>query len=54
MLEKMEYIHNNPVNKAWNLADDRADYKWSSACYYDYEKSPCIEIDPLMSIPFED
>ena len=33
--QKLAYIHNNPVAKAWNLALDRADYPYSSACFYD-------------------
>ena len=42
--QKMEYIHQNPVAKDWKLIEDRADYLYSSAGYYDYGRKPVIEI----------
>ena len=42
--QKMEYIHQNPIAKDWKLVDDRADYLYSSAGYYDYGRKPIIEI----------
>jgi putative transposase len=45
--EKLEYIHNNPVAKEWRLVDDRADYQFSSACYYDRGIKPIIAIDDV-------
>jgi len=42
--QKMEYIHQNPIAKDWALVDDRADYLYSSAGYYDYGRKPIIEI----------
>ncbi|MFA5318039.1 MAG: hypothetical protein WC323_00990 [Patescibacteria group bacterium] len=33
-LEKLNYIHNNPCAKHWNLADSPEDYKYSSASNY--------------------
>jgi REP element-mobilizing transposase RayT len=42
--EKLEYIHQNPVAKEWKLVNDRADYLYSSAGYYDYGRKPIIEI----------
>jgi putative transposase len=42
--QKMEYIHQNPVAKNWQLVEDRADYPYSSAGYYDYGRKPIIEI----------
>jgi REP element-mobilizing transposase RayT len=42
--QKMEYIHQNPVAKDWQLVTDRADYLYSSAGYYDYGRKPIIEI----------
>ena len=47
LLQKMEYIHQNPVAKEWNLVQERADYKYSSACFYDEDKQPIIEIDDI-------
>jgi len=38
--QKVEYIHQNPVAKDWNLVEDRADYIYSSAGYYDYGRKP--------------
>jgi REP element-mobilizing transposase RayT len=47
-LEKViEYIHSNPCNKNWSFVKDRADYKYSSACFYDKGKMPIIEIDDV-------
>jgi putative transposase len=43
--QKLEYIHQNPVAKEWNLVEDRADYEYSSACFYDEGRKPIIEID---------
>jgi hypothetical protein len=43
----MEYIHNNPVDKDWKLVDDRANYRYSSACFYDRNITPIIEVDDI-------
>ncbi|MBI3742611.1 MAG: transposase [Chloroflexi bacterium] len=45
--QKLEYIHNNPVSKKWMLADERANYRYSSAGYYDRGEKPMIEIDDV-------
>ncbi len=50
LIQKMEYIHQNPVAKEWKLVIDRADYKYSSACYYDEDKKPIIEIDDIREL----
>jgi len=42
--QKLEYIHQNPVAKNWKLVEDRAEYLYSSAGYYDYGRKPVIEI----------
>ena len=42
--QKIEYIHQNPIAKDWKLVDDRADYLYSSAGFYDYGRIPVIEI----------
>ena len=34
-LQKLNYIHHNPVAKHWTLADDFTDYKYSSAAFYE-------------------
>ncbi|MFH0856357.1 MAG: transposase [bacterium] len=33
-IEKLNYIHNNPCSKKWMLADNIANYKYSSAANY--------------------
>lgn len=45
--QKMEYIHQNPIAKDWELAEDRADYIYSSAGYYDNKRKPIIEITDI-------
>jgi REP element-mobilizing transposase RayT len=45
--QKLEYIHQNPVAKDWKLVEDRADYLYSSAGYYDYGRKPIIEITDI-------
>jgi len=45
--QKVEYIHNNPVAKGWALVDDRADYVYSSACFYDRGMMPIIPVDDV-------
>lgn len=45
--QKMEYIHQNPIAKGWILVEDRADYPYSSAGYYDYGRKPIIEITDI-------
>ena len=32
--QKMDYIHNNPLQPHWSLAENMDDYIWSSARYY--------------------
>lgn len=34
-LQKLDYLHNNPLAAHWNLVSDPCDYKYSSACYYE-------------------
>jgi len=50
LFQKMEYIHNNPVDKDWRLVEDRADYPYSSACFYDRGQKPVIEIDDVARV----
>ncbi|MEW6241880.1 MAG: hypothetical protein AB1564_13825 [Chloroflexota bacterium] len=47
LIQKIEYIHQNPVDKEWNLVEDRANYQYSSACFYDNSIQPIIEIDDI-------
>ena len=45
--EKLEYVHNNPIAKKWSLVENRADYAYSSACFYDRGATPAIEVDAV-------
>ncbi len=45
--QEMEYIHSNPISKKWALVGDSADYKYSSACFYDRGEGPVIGVDDL-------
>ena len=33
--QKLEYIHNNPIQEKWQLVNDPVDYKYSSASFYE-------------------
>jgi REP element-mobilizing transposase RayT len=33
-IQKLEYIHNNPLKEKWQLSKFAEDYKWSSANFY--------------------
>ena len=35
ILQKIDYIHLNPVSGKWQLAGSSVDYRFSSAAYYD-------------------
>ena len=47
LIEKTEYIHNNPINKGWQLVKDRADYKCTYTNFYDRGEKAIIEIDDV-------
>ncbi len=34
-IQKLNYIHNNPVSHPWNLVQHAEDYKYSSAKFYE-------------------
>ncbi len=34
ILQKLDYIHKNPISKKWNLVENYLDYKHSSARFY--------------------
>lgn len=38
LYQKLEYIHNNPIVKKWELAKKRSEYKHSSAKFYDTDE----------------
>jgi len=51
LLQKLEYIHANPVTGKWNLAEDFVKYSHSSACYYELnENHPEVSITHYLDI----
>ncbi|MNK24600.1 Transposase IS200 like protein [compost metagenome] len=38
--QKLDYIHNNPLQVHWNLSDFPENYYWSSASFYESGESP--------------
>ena len=50
LTQKMEYIHQNPIAKDWNLVKDRTEYKYSSACFYDEDRPAIIELDDVREL----
>ena len=40
--QKLTYIHNNPVQLHWQLADTPEEYPWSSARFYLREQPALI------------
>lgn len=45
--EKLEYIHNNPVAKKWQLARNRTEYPFSSARFYDLGELPIVTVNDV-------
>jgi REP element-mobilizing transposase RayT len=45
--KKLEYIHNNPVAKKWDLTERRDEYAYSSARFYDRGIEPIIAVDDV-------
>jgi REP element-mobilizing transposase RayT len=43
--QKMEYIHNNPCQPHWALADRPEDYSWSGARFYILKEPAIIPLD---------
>jgi putative transposase len=37
LLQKLDYIHNNPCQPKWNLAKLPEKYQWSSASFYELQ-----------------
>ena len=41
LLQKINYIHNNPVSGKWMLAKDFVAYEHSSASFYEIQLTRC-------------
>jgi len=48
--QKIEYIHNNPVNTGWQLVTKRWQWEYSSASYYDMGLKPPIPIEDVRTL----
>jgi REP element-mobilizing transposase RayT len=48
--EKMTYIHNNPCQPHWHLAEHPEDYAWSSARYYLLDEAAIIPLDSAVEL----
>ena len=44
--EKLDYIHNNPVQGKWMLGDSPQDYKYSSYRFYEMDE---VTVFPFLS-----
>lgn len=47
LLQKMDYVHHNPCQPQWKLAQSPEDYVWSTAPYYLADKPCIIPIDDV-------
>jgi len=50
LLQKLEYIHNNPCSGKWRLATTRSEYEHSSALFYDAGKQRMFEVFSWMEL----
>ncbi len=50
LLQKMEYIHNNPCQPHWNLSAAPSEYIWSSARLYLMDEPCIIPIDDVRKL----
>ena len=48
--QKLEYIHQNPVQPQWKLADLPEEYIWSSARFYINDERPLIPISDVREL----
>ena len=44
ILQKLDYMHANPVSGKWHLVDDYTDYEHSSASFYELNKQSTFDI----------
>lgn len=50
LLQKINYIHKNPVAKKWNLVEDYRKYKYSSAGFYELENCSGYEVEHYLLV----
>ncbi len=50
LLQKVEYIHNNPLQPHWQLVERAEDYVWSSARFYLLDAHPLIPVSDVREL----
>ena len=50
LLQKIEYIHNNPLQTHWQLVERAEDYVWSSARFYLLDAHPLIPVSDVREL----
>jgi REP element-mobilizing transposase RayT len=53
LIRVLDYIHNNPCKEHWQLVEERADYRYSSARFYDRHETPVIPVVDIREVWFE-
>lgn len=48
--QKLDYIHQNPVQSHWSLVDHPEKYIWSSACFYLIDQRPIIPLSDVREL----
>jgi putative transposase len=48
--QKLNYLHHNPCQPHWNLAETPEDYPWSSARFYIADKPTVIPVDDVRDL----
>ena len=49
-LQKLNYLHNNPLKEHWNLVQEPSDYKYSSAKYYEKDEKNFPFLKDLLEV----
>jgi len=49
-LQKLNYIHNNPLAEHWQLAKDPCEYKYSSSRYYELNEKNFPFLKDLLEV----
>ena len=49
-LQKLKYIHSNPLTEHWQLANHPCDYRYSSAVYYEMNKKDFLFLKDLWEV----
>jgi REP element-mobilizing transposase RayT len=50
LIQKINYIHVNPIAKKWNLVEDFREYKYSSAGFYELENYSGYMVDHYLEV----